>query len=61
MQTGNWTPEEEAAVDEQIRNARSALRERLLVHERQRRQREEHEARRRARLRRLSFGLLGGE
>jgi hypothetical protein len=61
MESPRWTPEDEAAVDAALRDSSRALRERLLIREAERRERAEREARRRARLRRLSFGLLGRE
>ena len=56
-----WTPEDEAAVEASIRDAGRQIRERLYMHEAEARERRERVERRRARLRRLSFGLLGRE
>ena len=59
MAEKKWTAEDEAAVEAKIRDAPRLMRERLYAREAEARRERERHARRRAWLRRLSFGLLG--
>jgi hypothetical protein len=61
MDQKRWTPEDEAAVEANIQDASRRMRELLYVREAQAREQRERAARRRQRLQRFSFGLLGRE
>ena len=55
----SWSPEDEAALEADLERGPELLRERLLLRYAEARRRQEARELRRARLRRLSFGLLG--
>lgn len=59
MEQKRWTPEDEMALEEEIRDAPRRMRELLLIRKAQERERRERAARRRRLLNRASFGLLG--
>lgn len=59
MEETKWTSEDEAALDARIQDAPRLMRERLLMREAEARVQRERDDRRRERLRRLTFGLLG--
>ncbi len=61
MTETRWTPEDETTLEAQLRDAPRLMRERLLVRIAAEREQRARAERRRARLRRLTFGMLGKE